>query len=294
VLAYLFPDASDDGFAGLAEEAAASRLWAGANYRSDVEAGLALGRAVGELAVERGRTDGSDAEWDGSGWPTGDGSYVPTPPNFVDPPFGVLAGTWATWVLPSGDAIRPAPFPAYGSPGWNAELAAVRAATAGRTPDQERTIDYWLSTGPTGFYTEYARHLIERERLDEARAASVVAMVAVAQYDALVAVWDAKYHYWVARPLTVDPDLNMYIPNPPYPSYPAGFPSACGAGASVLANVFPAAEADLMNAAREGAAQRCWSGVHYVLDDEVGLLMGGQVGRMVVETVRSAGAAGDA
>ena len=293
VLAYLFPDASPDGFAELADEAATSRLWAGTAYRSDVAAGLDLGRAVGELAVARGKADGSDAEWDGSGQPSGDGYYEPTPPNFVDPPFGVLAGTWNTWVLPSGDAFRPAPYPAYGSPAWEAELAAVRAATAGRTAAQERTIDYWLSKGPNGFYTAAAQDLIARAGLGEAETAGVLATLSVAIYDTFVAVWDAKYHYWTARPSTMDPELDLYIPDPPYPSYPSGFSGACGAGATVLAAIFPDAEADLMTSAWEGAAQRCWSGIHYVLDDDTGLLMGGQVGRLVADHVRAGGAEGD-
>ena len=292
VLAYLFPDASDDGFAGMANEAAITRLWAGASYRSDIEAGLALGQRVGELAVAHGEADGSDAEWDGSGWPTRDGVYEPTPPNFAEP-FLPLGGTWATWVLPSGDAIRPAPFPAYGTLGWEAELAAVQRATEQRTPAQERIIDYWLSVGPDGFYTSYAQDLIERERLDEAEAASVLAMVSVAMYDGAVATWDGKYHYWVARPLTMDPSLDLYIPNPPYPSYPAGFPNACGAGAAVLADVFPAREADLLATASEGAAQRHWSGIHYVLDNDVGLQMGSQAARRTIEVVRGSGNAGD-
>jgi membrane-associated phospholipid phosphatase len=293
VLAYLFPDASSDGFAGLADEAATSRLWAGAAYRSDVKAGLDLGRAVGELAVSRGKADGSDAEWDGSGQPSGDGHYEPTPPDLVDPPFGVLAGTWKTWVLPSGDAIRPAPFPAYGSPSWLAELAAVREATTRRTLVQERIIDSWLNSGSWGFYDAYAQDLIERNGLGEAEAAGVLAMLSVATYDTFVAVWDAKYHYWIARPITHDPDLNTYIPAPPYPSYPAGFPAACGAGATVLAALFPEAETDLMNSAREGAAQRCWSGIHYVLDNDTALLMGGQVGRLVVDHVRNGAGEGE-
>jgi hypothetical protein len=293
VLAYLFPDASSDGFAGMADEAATSRLWAGAAYRSDVAGGLALGRAVGELAVARGKADGSDAEWDGSGQPSGDGYYEPTPPDFVDPPFGVLAGTWNTWVLPSGDAIRPAPYPAYGSPAWDAELAAVRAATAGRTAAQERTIDYWLSKGPNGFYTAAAQDLIARAGLGEAETAAVLAMLSVAIYDTFVAVWDAKYHYWTARPSTMDPELDLYVPDPPYPSYPGAFGGACGAGATVLAALFPEAEADLLTAAWEGAAQRCWSGIHYVLDNDTGLLMGGRVGRLVADHVRAGGADGE-
>ncbi len=288
VLAYVVPDASADGFAGLAEEAATSRLWAGAAFRSDIEAGLALGRAVGELAVARGQDDGSDAVWDGSGWPEGDGYYVRTPPEFPDPAVP-LAGTWKTWVLPSGDAIRPAPFPAYGSLGWNAEVAGIRRAVEGRTPAQERIIDYWLSKGPNGYFTASAIDLIERGSLSDVDAANVLAMTSVAMYDALVAVWDAKFTYWVARPISIVPDLNLYIPTPPYPSYPGGFGAAAGAGAAVLAAVFPEAEVDLLAAAVEAGVQRGWSGIHYVLDDDVGVLMGCQVGRMTIGLVRGDG-----
>jgi len=288
VLAYLFPDATEE-FARHAEEAATSRLWAGAAYRSDVEAGLSLGQAVGERAVAHGRMDGSDVEWDGSGRLTGDGYYEPTPPNFVDPPFAPGGGKWSTWVLPSGDACRPAPFPEYGSAAWQAELAAVRAATSQRTVAQERIIDYWLSKGPMGAYTEFAQALIARSGLGEAEAAGVLAAVSTAQFDTFVAVWDAKYHYWIARPITVDPELDLYIPTPPYPSYPGGFGAACGAGATVLAAMFPDAESDLLTSAAEGAMQRCWSGIHYVLDDDTGLLMGGQVGRLVADHIRAVG-----
>lgn len=289
VLAFVFPDASDDQFVGLAEEAALSRLWAGTNYRSDIEAGLELGRAIGQLAIEHAQADGSDAEWDGSGWPTGDGFYVPTPPNFVDPPFAPLGGTWATWVLPSGDTVRPAPFPAYGSVGWEAEVQTVRELTAQRTPEQERIIDYWLSHGPHGYYNKYARAMITRENVGDADAANLLTTLAVSIYDALVAIWDAKYHYWVARPITIDPELDLYIPTPPYPSYPGGFGAAAGAGATVLAHAFPEEESDLMQSAWEAAAQRGWCGIHYVLDDDVALLMGSQVGRMVADAAHPAG-----
>src|SRR5262249_45450370 len=104
VLAYLFPRATGEQ-SHLPDEAATPRLWAGANYRSDVETGLAIGRAVGERAATRGTTDGSDAVWKGDR-PTGPGSWQPTPPAFVDPPLDPLAGTWQTWVLARGDALR--------------------------------------------------------------------------------------------------------------------------------------------------------------------------------------------
>jgi membrane-associated phospholipid phosphatase len=286
VLTYLFPDAEAGRFETLAEEAATSRLWAGANYPSDVEAGLALGQAVGELAVARGKADGSDAVWDGSGRLTGEGYWVPTPPGFVENPVEPLGGTWETWVLPSGDAVRPAAPPEYGSPLWQAELEAVQEATANRTLEQVRIVQYWADKGPVNSFTEYALDLIERNRLDDAHTARALALMSVAQADAGIAVWDAKYTWWTSRPITEDPNLDMLLPTPPYPSYPSGFSAVAGSAAVVLSHLFPRAEVDLMASAAEAATQRCWSGIHYPLDDDIGLEMGYQVGRLVNTVAR--------
>ena len=58
VLAYLFPrDATV--LNQRAEEAAESRIWAGIHYRSDTDAGLALGRSVAQLVIDRAKTDGA-------------------------------------------------------------------------------------------------------------------------------------------------------------------------------------------------------------------------------------------
>jgi hypothetical protein len=40
-----------------AEEGALSRLWAGIHFRSDLDAGLKLGRSVGQLTVEKAAHD---------------------------------------------------------------------------------------------------------------------------------------------------------------------------------------------------------------------------------------------
>jgi membrane-associated phospholipid phosphatase len=289
VLTYLFPDAEAGRFETLAEEAATSRLWAGANYPSDVEAGLALGEAVGERAVARGKADGSDLKWDGSGRLTGEGYWVPTPPRFVENPVEPLGGTWETWVLPSGDAVRPAPPPEYGSPLWQAELEAVQEATSNRTLEQVRIVQYWDAKGPFRSFTEYALDLIERNRLGDAHTARALALMSVAQADAVIAIWDAKYTWWTSRPITEDPDLDMLLPTPAYPSYPSGFSAVVGSAAVVLSHLFPRAEVDLMSSAAEAAAQRCWSGIHFPIDDDIGLEMGYQVGRLVNSVARSDG-----
>jgi membrane-associated phospholipid phosphatase len=58
VLSYLFPRDADY-FAAQAREGGESRLWAGIHFRSDIEAGLEIGRAVGQKVIERAKNDGS-------------------------------------------------------------------------------------------------------------------------------------------------------------------------------------------------------------------------------------------
>jgi len=73
ILSYLFPSEAAERIQELVDEAVTSRLWAGANFRSDIDAGLELGREIGDRAVARGRNDGSDAEWDETRRLTGEG-----------------------------------------------------------------------------------------------------------------------------------------------------------------------------------------------------------------------------
>ena len=58
VMAYLFPrDAATFRWAG--EEFGETRLWAGIHFRSDIEAGFAIGRAVAAKVIERAKGDGA-------------------------------------------------------------------------------------------------------------------------------------------------------------------------------------------------------------------------------------------
>src|SRR5829696_4716196 len=119
VLAYVFPDKAQK-FRAMSEEAGRSRSIAGVAFPSDIAAGLALGHAIGAEAVKRGKTDGFDAQWTGS-VPTTAGSWTGTNPILP------LAGTWRTWLIASGDALRPPPPPAPDSTQKISELAELKA-----------------------------------------------------------------------------------------------------------------------------------------------------------------------
>jgi membrane-associated phospholipid phosphatase len=286
VLSYLFPSEPAADLSALAEEAATSRLVAGRAFRSDVAAGHTIGAAVAQLAVARGEADGASAKWDGTGRLTGDGYWQPTPPGYFQQPLEPLAGQWQTWVLARGDQNRPPPPPPYRSPAWQAELAAVREAVARRTAEQEAAVRDWAggpgTVTPTGLWIEIARNLIVRDGLDAVHAARVLALISVAMADGFICCWDAKYTYWTERPITADPDLNVLIPTPPFPSYTSGHSTISTATATVLGHLFPDDEAELGSMAEEAKLSRLWAGIHFPIDNEMGALGGGMIGRLVV------------
>jgi hypothetical protein len=133
VLAYVFPERAKF-FRKLADEAARSRLIAGVNYASDVEAGIALGGQVAALVIARGKSDGTDTKWTGS-VPTGPGKWTGTNPILP------MAGTWKPWVLSSPGEFRPGPPVAYDSPEKAAELAKIKSFP--RTPQTNNEALFW-------------------------------------------------------------------------------------------------------------------------------------------------------
>jgi membrane-associated phospholipid phosphatase len=294
ILGHLFPNESAEGLAALAQEAAESRLWAGAAYRSDMEAGIAIGQAVGERAIDRAKADGSGTAWDGSGRPTSSDAWQPTPPGFVQSPVDPLAGTWQTWVIPRGDAYRPPPPPTTGSAAWLAELQAVQDAVARRTEEEAAVVMEWSggpgTATPAGLWIEIARDLIVRDGLDSLDAAAALALTSVAMADAFICCWDAKHTYWTARPITADPTLAVLIPTPPFPSYTSGHASASAAAATVLGYLFSDDASQLLASAAEATRSRVWAGIHFPLDCEMGMVGGGMVGRLVVLRARADGA----
>jgi membrane-associated phospholipid phosphatase len=113
-------------------------------------------------------------------------------------------------------------------------------------------------------------------------AARVLALTSVAMADGFICCWDAKYTYWTERPITADPSLDVLIPTPPFPSYTSGHSTISTAAATVLGYLFPADEADLTARAHEARSSRLWAGIHFPIDNEMGALGGGMIGRLVV------------
>jgi membrane-associated phospholipid phosphatase len=183
--------------------------------------------------------------------------------------------------MTSGDQFRPAPPPAYGSAAWKAELKMIQEIAANRSFEQERAALWWAAASPPVMFTAWTQELIGKEGVDLPHAAQILADLHVATADALIAIWDANYTWWTSRPITEDPTLTTVVPTPPYPSYPSGYSALMSSAATVVGHYFPAVADEMSDRAWEAAASRGWAGIHYVLDDDIGLAMGRQAGRLV-------------
>jgi membrane-associated phospholipid phosphatase len=286
ILAYLFPERADF-FREKAQEAGQAFLIAGVQYPSDVQTGLELGRQVAALVIERAKTDGSDAQWDGT-MPSGPGYWTGTNP--VLP----IAGTWKTWVLASGSEFRPGPPFAYDSAELAAEMDEVKNYQ--RTPKSNSQAFFWeYGAGGTRNYWFWNEQLSKKHleysqlRNNPPRAARAYALMHIAYYDSFVACWDAKYTYWAIRPFQLDPTFQTLFPSPNHPSYPSAHSCLSGAAGEMLAYLFPR-DAEMFRATVERVGEsRIWAGIHFRSEIVSGQELGTAVAQKVIEHAKNDG-----
>jgi PAP2 superfamily len=268
------------------------RRTVGAHTESDIMAGVRIGETVGALAVERSDADGATAFWQGA-IPEGPGNWKPAKPFRNDQPTEALAGTWRPWLMGRGSDLRPGPPPAFGSPEWQAEADEVVRVNAELTDDQIRIARLWADGGgtdtPPGHWMRIAIALADREDLSTPATARVLAHLAIAEADAFIACWDAKFTYWSGRPTGLIPGFASTIITPNFPAYISGHSTLSGASSVVLAAFFPA-DADTLTAqAEEAAVSRLYGGIHWRSDNEVGLEVGRAIGALAVARVQRDG-----
>jgi len=298
VLAYLYPERPAVALDAMARALAHQRVVAGLNYPSDTREGLKLGRAVGDKVIAYAKQDGSDAKWDGRR-PHTPGSWQP-PPGSLARPVSPMGGTWDTWVMTSGKEFRPPPFPAYGTAAYRAQAQAVHDAKTHLTPAQRKAALFWAggqgTALPPGIWNQVVLGYLRREPQTIPRQARVLALLNVAQADAGVAAWDAKYTYWVTRPenairdLGIDAHWKPLIKTPFFPAYISGHATYSGAAGEVMSYLFPKDRKLFEAKAQEAANSRVWGGIHYPLDGIEGLRVGRKIGALVIDRARTDGA----
>lgn len=297
VLAYLFP-AEERGFHRIAFSVAA-RLHETKpeSLPPHVNLALAIGQKVGERVIAYAEEDGAQRGWNGvrlqwygDGRYYGPGTWEPTPPYFYYPPDEPFAPAWRAWTLQTNDEFRPVP-PPFGSAKFMQDLTEVVATNAKLTPAQLAIAKFWVdghgSVTPPGHWNQIAIDYTLAHQFDDARAAELFAQLNIAQADAFIATWEAKYHYWTMRPVSAAKyalgiEFKSAILTPPFPSFPSGHATFSGAAAEVLSVYFPQRAKVLRAMAEEAANSRLLGGIHFRHDNEEGLVLGRRIAAKVL------------
>jgi membrane-associated phospholipid phosphatase len=281
VMAYLFPNMGET-YKDLAEEAARSRVFAGANYPSDISTGLQLGQQVGQMVIAYAMADGASTPFTGS-FPSSPGVWGSTTP--VTP----LAGQWKPWTLTSGNQFRlPAP-PSATTPEFQTQIANVRNFV--RTNASNHSAWFWQPSFLTPWLDMVNLEIFQNHLDGDApRAARVYALEAIAQHDATIACWDTKYTYLELRPPMADSTIVPLFALPQHPSFPSGHACASGAASAVMSYLFPSDAASFSAMALDAGNSTFYALIHSMFDVTQGLALGGQVGQAVVKHAQTDGA----
>jgi hypothetical protein len=287
-----------------AEEHKRARIIAGANVRSDIEAGDALGRAVAQRFVARARGDragaaaGNQALWtqlETDCIARGEIPWIsmetPKRPAML-PVFGKVK----TFLFDSLTCIslRPAAPPLTSSDLMKRELEEVYSYTSKPKRENIAIVHFWAdgvaTSTPPGHWNEIAAEDFIGKNFSEVRWARNLALLNMAEMDAVVVTWETKFFYFNPRPSQLDPRIKVLTGLPNFPSYISGHSTFSGAAAAILGYIIPERKASYEAMANEAALSRLYGGIHFRADCEVGLTVGKNVGNYAVQRAMTDGA----
>jgi membrane-associated phospholipid phosphatase len=238
------------------------------------------------------------------------GDYRPTPPDFPAPAFTGW-GKVTPFVLRDGRQFRPAPPPRVTSAAYATALNEVKSlgrdTSRTRTADETAAASFWASAPIWNTWNLVAQAQVlraDREGASLEQATALFASLDVTLADATIAMYNAKYHYAIWRPVTAirlgntihnprikgDPAWTPLAVTAPDPSYPGAHSTISEAAATVLSafgghrvhlaitlNGVTRTFGSFQAAANEAGLSRIWAGQHTRLDHQAGERLGGQV-----------------
>ena len=271
--------------------------------------GREVGAAVFATSVDDGGHEGYANNFPPYTPPEGPGLWVPTAPGqkALQPYWGTTVQTLVLSTATECDQGGP---PAYSElPGsdFYHEANAVYQTVKTLTPEQLTIARFWADgpgtiSGP-GHSIAIANEILVQTGADLGVAAQTYARVGIAVADAITALWWAKYHYNLLRPVTyiqkvIDPTFTTVLPTPPFPEYESAHSTQSAAAATSLEYLFGnqvpfvdhAHDADgfsprpferIYAAAEEAGISRIYAGIHF----PSGNLDGQALGRCVAAKV---------
>ncbi len=304
LLKLLFPG-DQDYINQKAEEHMRARLIAGANVRSDLDAGEALGKMVATKFIARARGDragaavGTPAMWAALETNTAATGQIPwiSQESPKRPPMLPLFGKVKTFLFDSltmVTSIRPSAPPSTSSAQFAAEVAEVLQYSKNITREQLRIAHFWAdgvnTYTPPGHWNYIAATDFVQQNFSEPRWARNMALLNMSLMDAAVACWDAKYTYFNPRPSQINNDIKTVTGLPNFPAYISGHSTFSAAAATVLGYIIPANATNYNAMAQEASKSRLYGAIHFRSDCEKGFETGSKVGAYAIARGRIDGA----
>jgi hypothetical protein len=272
------------------------------------------GRAVAEHVLAWSQDDGG-AVVETLGFPQGyeltkgPSHWVPT--SLVALQQKPLLPNWGknrAFAMPEGTSCALPPPPEYSEDKTSAfykEALEVYEAKQNITPERRAIARFWaddamLSMTPPGHWISIALQIFKRDNVGLDKSVDTLARLGVAEADAFIGCWQAKYQYDLIRPISyirrvVDPKWEPLLNTPPFPEYPSGHSTQSGAAAAVLTNLFgenfafedktgahaglaPRNFPSFWAAADDAGISRLYGGIHFRAAIERGLEQGRCIG----------------
>jgi hypothetical protein len=271
--------------------------------------GIRVGEAAAALVLAARSNDG---------FPTTEAYRPYTVAGVYVPTALPLVSGWSQrkpWLMTSVSQFRPGPPPDLKSELWARDYNEIKAIgekhSTVRTAEQTNIAKFWEATLPS-IYHGLVRSVTAVPGREITQNARLYMAVTQAADDALIAVFDAKYHYNFWRPITAirngdidgndaterDPSWTPFINTPMHPEYPCAHCIVAGAIGTVLEAEIGSAKAPVLATTSNTAnnVKRTWmkiddfiqevangricDGVHYRNSAEVGTAMGRQIGKL--------------
>lgn len=279
-----------------AEEQKLYRIISGANVRSDVDAGIILGRKIAGKFITRAAADGAGAAignqvlWTQLETQTAATGEIPWKSLDLParPPMLPMFGKVKSFLMTPEMVVaqRPVPPPSTKSEQFAKELAEVKNYGTNPSRKNIEMVAFWAdgvgTYTPPGHWNAIASESFVEQNYSEVRWARNMALLNIAMMDAAISCWDAKYTYFNPRPSQMDPSIKTMTGTPNFPSYVSGHSTFSAAACVVLSHFIPAKAPSYIAMAKEASDSRMFGCIHYRSDCEKGLELGEKVGGFAV------------
>jgi VCPO second helical-bundle domain len=276
--------------------------------------GVATGEKVADRLIARRAGDGFRAAVTYTPPnPPIPGVWLPTAPT---PPVGPYLGLMQPFSLDSADQLRPHGPPALRSKKWARDYNEVKeigsSTSTTRTAEQTLAARFWAEPPVQQARGSFRKFVLDHH-LDVVQAARFMAMMSVTYADALIACFDAKYHFAFWRPITAiragdtdgnaatvgDPAWTPLLPaTPNHPEYPSAHSCVTPTAGRVIARFLGTPRIDFTIPSLTGLGDRhydrasdleyevsnarIWGGIHFRSAVEDGVAIAEQVANRVL------------